>query len=99
MLYFLGIMWLVFGSGAIITAMLNISGTVKGKDTKWYRFISISLTALTLCSFYSQAAVWALRDDWSALADVVPSVSVVLWILTLISIALNGISLIKAKKR
>lgn len=99
MLYILGIMWFGFGSGAIITAMFNMIWTIKGKDAKWCRFISLSLTALTLCSFYSQNAVWVLSNDWSALEDVVPSVSVVLWILTLISIALNSVSLLKQKNK
>lgn len=99
MLSLFGTMWFAFGVGAIITAGLNIVWTVNRKDGKWFRFISLSLTALTLCSFYSQVSVWVLHKDWSALQDVVPSVSVALWILTLISIALNSISLLKPKNR
>ena len=95
MLYLLGVMWFVFGSGAIIAAGLNIIWTVKGKDAKWFRFISLSLTALTLCAFHSLDAVWVLHGDWSALEDVVPSMSRGLWVLTLISIALNSISLFR----
>ena len=98
MLSLFGVLWFVFGSAAIITAILNIFRTIRGKDAKWCRFISISLTALTLCSFYSQAGAWALHNDWSALEDVVPSVSVILWMLTLISIALNSISLLKKNR-
>ena len=99
MLYILGVMWFIFGSGAIIAAGFNIIWTVKGKDAKWCRFISLSLTALTLCAFYVQVAVWVLHKDWSALEDVVPSVSVNLLVLTLISIALNSISLFKSKNK
>ena len=99
MLYLMGIMWFAFGIGSIIAAALNIIWAIKGKDAKWFRFTSLSFTALTLCSFYSQASVWVLHEDWSALQDVVPSVSAVLWILTLTSIALNSISLLKTKKK
>lgn len=99
MLYIFGVMWFVFGIGAIIAAGLNIIRTIEGKDAKCFRFISLSLTALTLCAFYCQNAVWVLRKDWSALEDVVPSVSVALLVLTLISIALNSISLLKRKDR
>jgi len=95
----LGVLWFVFGVGAIITAGLNVIWAINGKTAKWFCFISLSLTALTLCSFYSQASVWVLHEDWSALQDVVPSVSAVLWVLTLISITLNSISLIKSKSR
>ncbi len=99
MLYLFGAMWFIFGVGAIITAGLNITWMAKGKDAKWFRFTSLSLTALTLCAFYSQDAVWVLHKDWSALEDVVPAMSRGLWVLTLISIALNSISLMKPRNR
>ena len=99
MLYIFGHMWFAFGIGAIISAVFNIIRAVEGKDAKWFRFISLSLTALTLCAFYSQSAVWVLHKDWSALEDVIPSMSRSLWVLTLISIALNSFSLIKSRNR
>ena len=99
MLYLFGAMWFIFGVGAIITAGRNITWMAKGKDAKWFRFTSLSLTALTLCAFYSQDAVWVLHKDWSALEDVVPAMSRGLWVLTLISIALNSISLMKPRNR
>lgn len=99
MLYIFGAMWFVFGIGALIAAILNLIWTVKGNDAKWFRFTSLSLTALTLCAFHSQNAVWVLHEDWSALMDVVPSISKALWVLTLISIALNSISLFDPRKK
>lgn len=98
MLYVLGAMWIAFGIGAILSAGFNIIRTISGKDAKWCRFISLSLTALTLCAFHCQNAAWVLNKDWSALEDVAPSTSVTLLILTLISITLNSISLFKSKK-
>ena len=99
MLYLFGAMWFVFGVGAIMAAVFNITWTVKGEDAKWFRFISLSLTALTLCAFHSQDAIWVLNQDWGALEDVVPAMSRDLWMLTLISIALNSISLFKRKNK
>ena len=90
-------MWMLFGFGAIITALLNVIWMLYRRETKWLRFISLSLTALTVCAFYSQASRWVRAEDWSALMDVVPSVSVVLWILTAASMIINGISLFQKK--
>ncbi|MBQ3072959.1 MAG: hypothetical protein IJD20_06665 [Oscillospiraceae bacterium] len=92
-------MWFVFGVGAIFAAVFHIIWTVKGKDAGRFRFLSLSLTALTLCAFHCQTAVWVLHRDWSALEDVVPSTSASLLILTLISIGLNSISLFKSKNK
>ena len=86
-------MWLVLGVSAIITSIMNIVWTLKHKDAKWFRFISMSLTALTLCAEYSLAAKWVSNEDWSALMDVAPAMSGMLWCLVLASIIINSISL------
>ena len=49
-------MWLFLGLASIITAVLNVFSWTRGKDTSYYRFASISLTALTMCAFYSDGA-------------------------------------------
>ena len=92
-------MWLFLGMAAIITAVLNIIWTLNGLDAKWFRFISLSLTALTLCAFYTQVYQLILIKDWSALYDVVPTMSKALWIITILSIIINSISLFKKKNR
>lgn len=86
-------MWLLLGVAAIITAILNVVWTVRNQDARWFRFISLSLTALTLCAEYSLVKNWVLKEDWSALTDVVPGMSKTLWILTIASILINIISL------
>ncbi len=91
-------MWFFFGVIAIITALLNVALTVQGKDTKCFRFISLSFTALTLCAFYSVDAQWVIKEDWGALMDVVPGASKCLWICTIASIIINSVSLFKAPK-
>ena len=91
-------MWLVFGIGAMLSALLNIIWTVKCKDARWFRFASLSLTALTLCGFYNQVRQWVLVGDWSALMDVVPFTATALWFLTIASILINGVSLFQKNK-
>ena len=91
-------MWMLLGVAAIITAILNVIWRVKNQEAKWFRFISLSLTALTLCAFYSINAQWVLNEDWSALMDVVPTMSKALWVLTIVSILINSISLFKKRE-
>lgn len=88
-------MWIILGVSAIIMTILNIVLTLSHRDTKWLGYISLSLTALTLCALNSQTAQWVLKEDWSALMDVIPAMTRILWFLTIASIAINGISLIK----
>ena len=91
-------MWLFFGIGAIITAILNVVWTLRKRDAKWFRFISLSFTAFTLCAFYDQVEGWVAMEYWAALMDVVPGMNKALWFLTTMSIAINGISLFKGKE-
>ena len=88
-------MWLFLGVAAIITAGLNLIWTLRDQDARWFRFISLSLTALTLCAEYNLVEKWVLKEDWSALMDVVPGMSKTLWFLTIASILINSISLFK----
>ena len=88
-------MWLIFGVIAIGTAILNIARAALAKDPRWFRFASLSFTALTLCSFYAQAARWAAHEDWSALADVVPTLSTWLWVCAIASILINSSTLFR----
>ncbi len=89
------VMWVLFGIAAIVTAILNVVWTVWNRDAKWFRFISLSFTAFTLCAFYGQAEQWVVNEDWYALADVLPSSSSALWLLTVMSVVINSISLFK----
>ena len=88
-------MWMLFGFAAIISAILNIMWSIRNQDAKWFRYTSLSLTVLTLCSFYNASAKWVLSEDWSALMDVVPTMSKMLWALTILSILINSVSLFK----
>ena len=59
-----------------------------GKDYKLAMAMGLSFTALTLVSEYSMISDWVKVEDWSALLDVVPTMELALWVLT-ISILLN----------
>ncbi|WP_245149686.1 hypothetical protein [Peptoniphilus raoultii] len=69
----------------------------KGKRPKFFRFLSLALTAITLCFFYRDAYIHLNNKDWSGLMDIVPTMSKALFILTFASIIINGLSLFKAK--
>ena len=54
--------WLITGIAAIITAIANILCVMLHREAKWFRFASLSLTALTLCAFYGLAANIVLSE-------------------------------------
>ena len=92
-------MWLLFGIVAIITAILNVVWTILHREAKWFRFVSLSFTAFTLCAFLSQVNEWVIIEDWSALMDVLPSTSKIMWFLTIASVVINSISLFKKRDK
>lgn len=88
-------MWLVVGAGAIIFAILNLTWAFKQKRSKWFGFISLSLTP---CLFYSDAAMRVSNEDWGGLTDILPFMSKALWVYVIISILVNSITLLGDKK-
>ena len=92
------VMWLSLGIAAMIMAMLNVVWTLRNREAKWFRFLSLTFTAFTVYSFYAQAARWVLAEDWSALMDVLPATSKMLWFLTVASVAINSISLFRKRE-
>lgn len=85
-------MFLVLGILAIVTAIGTVILGMNGKDAEVLRFISVSLTALTVCAFYQLDAQYVVREDWSALMDVTPTGVTMCWIGTVASILINSIS-------
>ena len=92
-------MWLVSGLASIITAVLNLISWTQGKETGCYRFASVSLTALTMCAFYSDGAKRVMAEDWGGLMDIMPAMSSALWVCVIASILINGITLFAKKSR
>jgi len=91
------ILWPVFGISAIISAILNLAFCFSGREAKYFRFASLSLTALTMCAMYSMVNNYVSAEDWSALMDVVPAMTRALWFLVIASILINGVSLFARK--
>lgn len=91
------ILWPVFGISAIIAAVLNLAFCFSGRETKYFRFASLSLTALTMCAMYSMVNNYVSVGDWSALMDIVPAMTKALWFLVIASILLNSVSLFVKK--
>lgn len=89
------ILWIVLGISAIIAALANFCCAIFHRETKYFCFASLALTALTLCAFYGLAGKIVLSEDWSAALDVIPTLSKPLWVLTGLSILINSISLFK----
>ena len=71
-------MWIIFGIGMIVATILNMVMTVKHKEAGYCRFVSMSLTALTVCAFYFEAAQRVVNAEWGALMDIMPFMSKVL---------------------
>lgn len=92
-------MWLLFGIAAMIMAVLNAVWTIRNREAKWFRFISMSFTAFTLCAFLSQINEWVAVEDWSTLMDVLPGTSKIFSFLTIASVVINSMSLFKKKDR
>ena len=90
-------MWLVFGVGAAAFAFINLAKPCKHREV--FRWASLSLTALALCAFYADGAARVLKEDWGGLMDTMPTLSRALWILTILSIALNGVDLFNASRK
>lgn len=92
-------MWAILGLAAIITAIINVVSWARDKETKYYRFASVSLTALTICEFYGDAAKRVTVEDWGGLMDILPTMSTALWVCVIASILINGITLFKRKSK
>lgn len=82
-------MWIAFGAIAIIATLVNLFMYWKRKSYKLAMVIALAFTSLTVVAEYSLVADWVESEDWSALADVVPTVKMTLWFLTVTSILLN----------
>ena len=82
-------MWLILGVIAILTTILNLYLYKIGKDYRLAMVMGLSFTALTLLAEYTMISNWVKAEEWSSLADVVPTMANALMILTVISILLN----------
>ena len=93
------IMFLILGIIAIEATVLNLYLYKVGKDYKLAMAMGLSFTALTLVAGYSMISGWVKVKDWAALLDAVPTMTTVLWGLTIVSILLNIIPILLEQKK
>ena len=55
---------------------------------------ALLLTSLTICDQYQMIASWSKAGDWSAISDVTPSMSIILWIFVIGSFIVNVIPML-----
>lgn len=91
-------MWLVFGILAVIFAILNLVFAFKGKEAKYFRFMSMALTILTVWKVYDDDITRFFMKDFTALEDTAPTLINGLFVCSAGSIIINSISLFKEKK-
>lgn len=91
-------MWLIFVLFAIIATFVNLYLYKIGRNYHLAMALGLSFTALTLAASYSRLADRVIAEDWTFLLDIVPTMSVVFWVLTVISILLNILPAVLAFK-
>lgn len=92
-------MWIITGIISMITVILALLLAMNRNDKKFYMsMVSIAFLALTLLLEYKQIYEWVMKEDWSALLDVVPSMFGILCGYTIIILLLNGFVLILKNK-
>lgn len=90
-------MQFILGILAIFFAAANVIAWLNGKDPTKYRFLSMAFTSLTIFAFYNMGAEFLAKGDFAGAQDVIPTISRTLFICTLASIIINGITLFKKK--
>lgn len=91
-------MWLVFGIMAVIFAILNLVFAFKGKEAKYFRFMSMALSIITLWVALKEELNLFFIKDFSALEDTAPTLINGLFVCSAGSIIINSVSLFKEKK-
>lgn len=91
-------MWLVFGILAVIFAILNLVFAFKGKEAKYFRFVSMALTIITLWVALKEELNLFFIKDFAALEDTAPTLINGLFVCSAGSILINGITLFKEKR-
>ncbi len=84
-------LWIFFAIGVFVFTLLNII-EIFNKHQKWgtiHALLALSFTALFLVSEIHMVNYWVLVEDWSAILDVVPSLTIMLSVITAVSIVVN----------
>lgn len=92
-------MWIIFGIITAAATVFNLYRYKIGKDYQLAMTVALSFTSLTLAAEYQMAADWVKKEDWAALADVLPTTEKWLWIFAISAILLNMVPLLFSGKK
>lgn len=67
--------WILFSLIAALTGFISLVLGMAGRKQQTWMLISLTFTVLYMLAKYDMAAHWVIRNDWSALGDVVPSMN------------------------
>ena len=85
---------MLLGILTIVMTILNICAYQAGKNYQIFMAFALLLTSLTVCDQYQMIASWSKAGDWSAISDVAPSISIILWIFVIGSFIVNVIPML-----
>lgn len=91
-------MGIIFGLVAIFFAVKNVLALLYGKDPSKDRFLSMAFTCLAIFGFYNMGANFLEKGDIAGALDVIPTIRETLFVCTLGSIIINGITVFIKKK-
>lgn len=94
-------LWFALGMLAFVCAGVNLILGSLGKKKSWLVLlvISLSLASLSLvCALFAINA-WVLAEDWSALMDVVPSMSKVCAGAVMVGLGLNVMVIVQNMRK
>lgn len=94
-------MLFLFPTIAFIATLVNWTLVITKKPFHWAMGIALAFTALTVCAQLQMIVEWIVAEDWTALLDVAPTMTNVLWGASIVSIVVNMAPLryVKSKKR
>ena len=84
-------LWMPLGVGSIIFSIIGLIQNInkKTKNSIWFTVSAISLTALFVVIQYQMIDNWLQSEDFTALLDVVPTVSSIVTIYVISIIIIN----------
>ena len=83
-------MWMITGIISVIALLMAVN---QNKKKVYISVTAITFLVITLLLQYNQVNVWVMKEDWSALMDVIPSMNGILCGYTVIILLANGIAM------
>lgn len=93
-------MWIATGIMSVIFCVIAWGRAAKKcPGTNWASGCSLAFVAITLLMQYRMVLHWVNKEDWSALMDVVPSMSTILCSYVIIMLLVNAVILVVNKRQ